>query len=74
MQLTRLAGTCTTTPATSGDDDPPCGGDDCPTVYETPTGSIAVQGYVFDHPVPTGEGIVEIPREILLEAARALGR
>ena len=72
MQLTRLAGTCTTT--ADGDDDPPCGGGDCPTIYTTPTGSIAVQGYNLAHPVPDGEGIVEIPREILLEAARALGR
>lgn len=73
MQLTRLAGTCTTA-TDSGDDDPPCGEGDCPTIYTTPTGTIAVQGYLVDHAVPDGEGIVEIPREVLLEAARALGR
>lgn len=34
---------------------------------------MVVQGYLVDRPVPDGEGIVEIPREILLGAARALG-
>ena len=73
MDLTRIAGTCKPA-AQNGDDDPPCGEGDCPTIYTTPTGSIAVQGYVLDHAVPAGEGIVEIPENLLLEAVRALGR
>ncbi len=68
MELTRISGTCS-----QGDDDPPCGEGDCPTIYTTETGGVVVQGYLVDHQVPDGEGIVEIPREILLEAARALG-
>ncbi|MGW1147429.1 hypothetical protein ACWD6I_20770 [Streptomyces sp. NPDC002454] len=51
-----------------------CGGEDCPNVYRTPTGSFLVQGNVshaFD--APRGEGLVEIPEETLREAVRALG-
>lgn len=70
MELTRISGTC----STGDDDDPPCGSGDCPTIYTTETGSIVVQGYLVQHPVPDGEGIVEIPAAVLLEAARALGR
>jgi hypothetical protein len=67
MELTRIAGTCD-----EGGDD--CGQGDCPTVYTTDRGTIAVQGYTVTRRVPDGEAVVEIPREILLEAARALGR
>lgn len=49
-----------------------CGNGDCPTIYATDRGSIAVQGYRLDRAAPESEAIVEIPREILLEAARAL--
>lgn len=70
MELTRISGTCS---QGAGDDDAPCGEGDCPNIYTTETGTVVVQGYLVDHQVPAGEGIVEIPREILLEAARALG-
>jgi hypothetical protein len=46
---------------------------DCPTVYRTDLGTIGVQGYVVDRATPDGEALVEIPAELLLEAARALG-
>jgi hypothetical protein len=64
VELTRLAGTCKS-------------GDDCPTVYATERGTIAVQGYLLEQlgsvrPAP-GEAIVEIPRALLLEAAREAG-
>ncbi|MEU9608634.1 hypothetical protein [Streptomyces sp. NPDC048057] len=63
-ELTRLTGNGNGT----------CGGEDCPNVYRTPTGSFLVQGDVsqaFDAPV--GEGLVEIPEETMREAVRALG-
>jgi hypothetical protein len=60
MELTRIAG---------GD----CGRDDCPTVFTTDTGSIAVQGYIVDRETPPGEAVVEIPASVLREAVRALG-
>lgn len=63
MELTKLVGP-------GGD----CGDDDCPTVYTTDHGTIAVQGYLVEHRTPEGEAVVEIPQEMLLEAARALGR
>ena len=53
-----------------------CRGGDCPTVYVTDRGTLVVQGYVLD-PVavrqlalPSGESAVEVPAELLLEAAR----
>lgn len=50
-----------------------CGGGTCPTVYSTDRGTVLVQGNaVTDLPVPDGELLVEIPREILLEAARRI--
>ncbi|GAA0580231.1 hypothetical protein [Streptomyces crystallinus] len=52
----------------------PCGEEDCPNVYRTASGSIVVQGElsrVFTPPL--GEGLVEIPEEVLREAVRALG-
>lgn len=50
-----------------------CGRDDCPTVFTTDRGTIAVQGYVIDKRTPDGEAVVEIPLTVLQDAARALG-
>jgi hypothetical protein len=50
-----------------------CKDGDCPAVYRTDRGTIAVQGYRLDHATPATEAIVEIPAELLAEAARALG-
>lgn len=50
-----------------------CGRDDCPTVFTTDTGDIAVQGYIVDKVTPAGEAVVEIPMDVLREAVRALG-
>ncbi|MFF1905113.1 hypothetical protein [Kitasatospora sp. NPDC058218] len=62
MELTRIAG-----------GDPDCREDDCPTVYTTDRGSIAVQGFTVDRPTPDGEAVVEIPEAVLREAFHALG-
>ena len=64
MKLTRIA----------PDEENECKSGDCPTVYVTDRGTIAVQGYDVAHPAPDGESVVEIPVEMLLEAARAFGR
>lgn len=61
MELTQIAG---------GD----CGSDDCPIIFTTDNGTIAVQGYVVRKETPTGEAVVEIPIAVFWEAARALGR
>ncbi|MGW2224686.1 hypothetical protein [Streptomyces formicae] len=51
-----------------------CGEEDCPNVYRTTSGSLIVQGDVSRaFTPPTGEGLVEIPEEVLREAVRALG-
>ena len=50
-----------------------CKDGDCPTVYRTDRGTIGIQGYVIDRATPDDEALVEIPAELLLEAARALG-
>jgi hypothetical protein len=50
-----------------------CKDGDCPTVYRTDRGTIGVQGYVLDRATPDGEALVEIPAELLMEAAHALG-
>ncbi|MGH3615678.1 MAG: hypothetical protein ACRDRK_24400 [Pseudonocardia sp.] len=60
MNLTQIAG---------GD----CGRDDCPTVFTTDRGTVAVQGYVVDKPTPDGEAVVEIPLAVFQDAIRALG-
>ena len=60
MELTRIA----------GDD---CKDGDCPAVYRTDRGTIAIQGGRLDHPSPAHEAIVEITVELLAEAVRALG-
>jgi hypothetical protein len=59
-QLTRIAG---------GD----CGRDDCPAVFNTDRGTVAIQGYDIDKPTPAGESVVEIPLDVLKEAVSALG-
>jgi hypothetical protein len=60
QRLTRIAG---------GD----CGRDDCPAVYVTDRGTVAIQGYDVEKETSAGESVVEIPLDILKEAARALG-
>jgi hypothetical protein len=45
--LTRIAG---------GD----CGRDDCPAVFTTDRGTVAIQGYDIDRKTPAGESIVEV--------------
>ena len=50
-----------------------CGLDDCPTVFTTDRGTIAVQGDVVGKETPIGEAVVEIPTELFWEAVRALG-
>ncbi|MGC0419259.1 hypothetical protein [Embleya sp. AB8] len=53
-----------------------CGKDDCPTVYRTDRGTVAVQGYTItdaDNVEPAAnEALVEIPLRVFLEAARAI--
>ena len=46
--LTRIAG---------GD----CGRDDCPAVFTTDRGTVAIQGYDIGRNTPAGESLVEIP-------------
>jgi len=73
VELTRIAGPIRLNAA--NDDDPPkCGTGDCPTVFVTDRGTLAVQGYVVEHETPSGEAVVEIPVALLKEALRALGR
>jgi len=55
----------------TGDDN--CRNGDCPTVYKTDRGTIAVQGERLARPTPDHEAIVEIPLDLLREAVRALG-
>jgi hypothetical protein len=50
-----------------------CGGGTCPTVYVTDRDTVLVQGgAVTGVTVPDGELLVEIPRQLLLEAARRI--
>jgi hypothetical protein len=50
-----------------------CGGGSCPTVYRTDRDTVLVQGAAAGGvAVPDGELLVEIPRELLLEAARRI--
>jgi hypothetical protein len=60
LHLTRIAG---------GD----CGRDDCPAVFTTDRGTVAIQGYVIDRKTPADESVVEIPLDVLKEAVSALG-
>jgi hypothetical protein len=61
----------------SGDAD--CKNGNCPTVYRTARGTLIVQGHAVDSEqterltIPAGESLVEIPLDVLLDAARALG-
>lgn len=73
MELTRVAGPIRLDAAEYGDP-PKCGTGDCPTVFTTDRGTLAVQGYVVEHETPSGEAVVEIPVALLKEALRALGR
>ncbi|MFF3879322.1 hypothetical protein [Streptomyces sp. NPDC001978] len=64
--LTRLTG--------NGNGNGECGQGDCPNVYRTDKGTFVVQGEVSDaFTPPQGEGLVEIPENVLREAVRALG-
>ena len=54
-----------------------CGSQTCPTVYESDRGTLVVQGYAVDAAragvdLPPGELLVEIPVELLANAARAV--
>lgn len=54
-----------------------CGTGTCPTVYDSGRGTIVVQGYAVtgSHAgvtLPDGEQLVEIPFELLVNAARSL--
>jgi hypothetical protein len=59
-RLTRIAGS-------------DCRRDDCPAVFTTDRGTVAIQGYDIDKQTPSGESVVEIPLQVLKEAVRALG-
>ncbi len=50
-----------------------CGRDDCPAVFTTDRGTLAIQGNIVDRTTPNGESVVEIPLDLLREAVRALG-
>ena len=55
-----------------------CAGGTCPTVFETDRGTVVVQGYQLNRAdlaveIPGGEDVVEIPVELLKEAALRLG-
>jgi hypothetical protein len=54
-----------------------CSGGSCPTIYRTDQGTLVVQGYkVTDGigvDIPDGEALVEIPAELLAEAAKFVG-
>jgi hypothetical protein len=50
-----------------------CGTGSCPTVYRTDRDTVLVQGPASDGvAVGDGELLIEIPRELLLEAARLI--
>jgi hypothetical protein len=54
-----------------------CTSGSCPTVYRSATGTFVVQGYAVSAEragveLPDGEFLVEIPAELLAEAARSL--
>jgi hypothetical protein len=54
-----------------------CSAGSCPTIYRTDHGTLLVQGYMITEQtgveLPHGEMLVEIPVELLAEAARAVG-
>ncbi|HEU4349952.1 MAG TPA: hypothetical protein VFR35_19415 [Actinoplanes sp.] len=54
-----------------------CGSTSCPTIYESDRGTLIVQGYAVTADstgvdLPDGENLVEIPIDLLAEAARSL--
>jgi hypothetical protein len=54
-----------------------CGSATCPTVYQSDRGTLVVQGYAVEAAragvdLPPGELLVEIPVELLANAARAV--
>jgi hypothetical protein len=54
-----------------------CASGTCPTIYDSGRGTIVVQGYLVsaDHAgvaLPDGEQLVEIPIELLTNAARSI--
>ena len=54
-----------------------CGSTSCPTIYRSNQGTLVVQGYTVSAAnvgldLPDGERLVEIPAELLAEAARLL--
>jgi hypothetical protein len=50
-----------------------CGGGSCPTIYRTDRNTVLVQGHTATGvAVPHGELLVEIPQELLIEAARRI--
>lgn len=51
-----------------------CGKGDCAGVLLTDRGTAVVQGYTLHADLPRGEGMLELPIELLLEAARVLRR
>ncbi len=61
-------------PCRADGDDGDCMRGDCPGVFVTGSGTVVVQGKVVSHSVPEGEAVVEIPEDLLREAAPALGR
>jgi hypothetical protein len=55
-----------------------CNSGACPTVYQSGTGTLVVQGYAVSAnragiDLPAGELLVEIPADLLAEAVRNLG-
>jgi hypothetical protein len=54
-----------------------CASGSCPTIYRTDRGTLLVQGYTVADgsgiTLADGEVVVEIPVELLAEAARAVG-
>ncbi len=54
-----------------------CGSSTCPTIYQSDRGTLVVQGYVVSSEqagvdLPDGELMVEIPVDLLKDAARGL--
>lgn len=60
----------------SGDGE--CKNGNCPTIYRSDRGTLVIQGYTVDSAdaeglnLPAGESLVEIPLDVLQDAARAL--
>jgi hypothetical protein len=54
-----------------------CGSNTCPTIYKSDQGTLVIQGYSVSAShagvdLPDGEQLVEIPAELLAEAARLM--